>query len=216
MAKPRYADHLDTLIALTTYLALTPKISRTAPGLAADLSLAENDVRSTLNGFPGVFRRSRTPSSEGESYYTLHARYALRKTESDAEEQNLTALRSDLLSTLLQFASQQAAQESSFDQFQRQLAHNLEPLGLRRRPLWWQRYWLQSPRSSRRSNRRGNTLTRRSASDEAVSGGVTEISKHGQEPKAVGPESVVVNALGYNQWVCSRSHPAAGRLAIEF
>lgn len=125
MTKPRYSDHLDTLIALATYLALTPKISRTSPGLAADLSLPEIDVRSTLNGFPGVFRRSRNPSSEGESYYTLHARYALRKTEVEADLQNVAELRSDLLSTLLQFASHQAAQESSVDQFQRQLAHSL-------------------------------------------------------------------------------------------
>lgn len=123
MTLPRYSDHLDTLIALATYLALTPKISRTSRGLAVDLSLPEDDVRTTLNSFPGVFRRSRNMSTEGESYYTLHARYALRKA--DAEGQNLAELRSDLLSTLLQFVSQQAAQESSFDQFQGQLAHSL-------------------------------------------------------------------------------------------
>lgn len=125
MPKPRYSDHLDTLIALATYLALTPKISRTSPGPANDLSLPEEDVRTTLNNFPGVFRRSRNLSSEREPFYTLHARYALRKSESPGAGQDLAELRSDQLSTLLQFASQQAAQESSYDQFQRQLAHNL-------------------------------------------------------------------------------------------
>lgn len=115
MTLTRYSDHLDTLIVLATYLALTPKISRTSQGLATDLSLREHDVQTTLDGFPGVFRKSENRSAEGEWYYTLHARYALRKA--DAEGQNLAELRSDLLSTLLQFVSHQAAQESSFDQF---------------------------------------------------------------------------------------------------
>jgi len=125
MAQARYSEHLDTLIALATYLALTPRMSRTSPGLAADLSLPESDVRTTLDGFPGVFRKSRNPSSDGESFYTLHARYALRTSDAEGDLQNVAELRSELLSTLLQFASHQAAQESSVDQFQRQLAHNL-------------------------------------------------------------------------------------------
>ena len=125
MTRPRYVDHLDTLIALATYLALTPKTSRTCRGLAIDLSLPEDEVRSALTGFPGVFRKSRNLSSEGEPFYTLHARYALRIADADAEAQDLAELRSDLLSALLQFASQQAAQESATDQFQRQLTHSL-------------------------------------------------------------------------------------------
>jgi hypothetical protein len=125
VTKLRYSDHLDILIALATYLALTPRMSRTSPGLAEGLSLPEVDVRNTLNGFPGVFRRSRNQSTDGESYYTLHARYALRQTDAEADLQTVAELRSELLSTLLQFVSHQAAQESSVDQFQRQLAHSL-------------------------------------------------------------------------------------------
>jgi hypothetical protein len=57
MTTARYTDHLGDLIALTTYLALTPKISRTPVWLARDLSLAEQSVRETLNGFQS--RRTR-------------------------------------------------------------------------------------------------------------------------------------------------------------
>jgi hypothetical protein len=123
MTTPRYTDHLGDLIALTTYLALTPKISRTPVWLARDLSLAEQAVRETLNGFPGLFRKSTRTSAEGEHFYTLHARYALRAGEGD--DTNQAELRSDLLSTLLQFASQQAAQETAYAQFQVQQAHTL-------------------------------------------------------------------------------------------
>jgi hypothetical protein len=93
MSKPRYSDHLDALIALATYLASTPKTSRTPPWLAKDLSLSEEAVRSALDGFPGVCRKSQKVSSEGEHVYTLHARYALRDTEADAEMHGLAELR---------------------------------------------------------------------------------------------------------------------------
>jgi hypothetical protein len=125
VTKPRYLDHLDILIALATYLALTPRMSRTSPGLASGLSLPEADVRATLDAFPAVFRKSPKPSTEGEYYYTLHARYALREADAKADIQDVAELRSELLATLLQFVSHQAAQESSVDQFQRQLGHSL-------------------------------------------------------------------------------------------
>jgi hypothetical protein len=125
LAKPRYSDHLDVLVALATYLALTPKTSRTIPWLAKDLSLPEAAVRTALEGFPGIFRRSRRPSSVGEHFYTLHARFALRSTDADSETQALVELRSDLLSTVLQFVTQQAAQESSFEQFKHQQLQTL-------------------------------------------------------------------------------------------
>jgi hypothetical protein len=125
MSRPRYSDHLDVLVALTTYLALTPWASRTVPGLARDLSLPPEDVRAAVEGFPGVFRRSRNLSAEGEPYFTLHARYALRKADTANEAQVLVELRSDLLSTVLAFIAQQASHESTFEQFSRQQRHTL-------------------------------------------------------------------------------------------
>jgi hypothetical protein len=40
----RYSDHLDTLIALTTYLALVKERSRSPFGLTRDLGLEESEV----------------------------------------------------------------------------------------------------------------------------------------------------------------------------
>lgn len=113
----RYAEHLDHLIALTTYLALTPEVSRTPQGLARDLSLREDVARASLEGFPSIFRKSRRTSPEGERYYTLHARYALR---TGGPQANQAELRSDLLSTVLLFISRQAEQELASAHSERQ------------------------------------------------------------------------------------------------
>lgn len=121
-ADSRYSDHMETLIALTTYLALTPSKSRTAKNVAMDLSLPEDEVRATLDGFPGTFRRSVNRSDAGEHFYTLHARYAMRAHD-DAQDASAQAeLRGEMLTTLLQFISHRAAQEGSMYQFTRQSA----------------------------------------------------------------------------------------------
>ncbi len=122
MATPaRYSKHLDVLIALVTYLALTSKKSRTAPGLASSLALEENDVRATFEAFPAIFRRSKNPSQDGEPFFTLHARYALRDV--DAEDGPLPDVRPELLKVLLDFVSQRAAAEAEEVRFQYELAH---------------------------------------------------------------------------------------------
>ena len=81
-----YPKHLDTLIALVTYLALSVRKSRTAPGMATALSLDEDEVRTTLTTFTGISRRSTSASEKGELYFTLHARYALRAVDADEQD----------------------------------------------------------------------------------------------------------------------------------
>ncbi len=110
----RYADHIDVLTALITYLALTEKISRTPYYLARDLGLAKVQVSDTLAGFPGIFRRSRrtgeTPDGD-QPYFTLHARYTLRTLHEEDDQSAEATLAPDLLRTLLDFVSARARSE---------------------------------------------------------------------------------------------------------
>jgi hypothetical protein len=78
----RYSDHLDTLLALITYLALTQWRSRTPNALAMELFLPEDQITSVLNGFPGIFRKNpelHPTAVGGQPSYTLYGRYARRR-----------------------------------------------------------------------------------------------------------------------------------------
>ncbi|MET8860724.1 hypothetical protein [Streptomyces sp. NPDC004579] len=80
--RSRYDEHLDLLIALITYMALTRWRSRSPNGLASDLGLPESDVKRTLDEFPGLFRKSANiyvTAVGGQNSYTLHARFARRR-----------------------------------------------------------------------------------------------------------------------------------------
>jgi hypothetical protein len=78
----RYSDHLDMLLALITYLALTQWRSRSSNALATELCLPEDQITSVLDDFPSLFRKNPelhpTPVG-GQPSYTLHARYARRR-----------------------------------------------------------------------------------------------------------------------------------------
>lgn len=110
----RYADHIDVLTALVTYLALTEKISRRPYYLAEDLGLPKPSVVETLEAFPGIFRRSRrtgdTPDGP-QPYFTLHARYALRAQQDEDDQAAVATLAPDLLRVLLDFVSARARTE---------------------------------------------------------------------------------------------------------
>src|SRR5258708_24687852 len=80
--EPSYSGHLDNLLALITYLGLTRWRSRSANGLSRDLGLDERCIPSTVDAYPGLFRKSRDVSSTDagpQHSYTLHARYAQRR-----------------------------------------------------------------------------------------------------------------------------------------
>jgi hypothetical protein len=107
----RYSESLDILTALVTYLALTNRKSRTAPGLATDLSLPQAGVEAACAQFPGIFRRSARLSPDGLPYYTLHARYAMRTASDD--ESDLPELHGDLLRVVLEFLVARAQAEQA-------------------------------------------------------------------------------------------------------
>ena len=118
-----YTTHLDTLIALITHLSLTAMESRTPPWVAKDLSLDLEEVRATFDAFPGIFRRSPKRSREGnEHYYTVHARYALRRRGA-ADEEPLPELRPEIMKALLDLVSQRAAAEAEERRFALELRH---------------------------------------------------------------------------------------------
>ena len=131
----RYYTHLDILLALITYMALTRWRSRSPNGLARDLGLDEAKIVTGLDSFPGLFRKSTElhPTAAGpQPSYTLHARYARRRpmgvdpvSEVPAGSKNLAALSdaeftqdgtgeeldADTLRALLDFVSAQARAE---------------------------------------------------------------------------------------------------------
>jgi hypothetical protein len=78
----RYSDHLDILLALVTYLALTQWRSRSPAALAQDLGLDETEITLVLKGFPGLFRENPDPhptAAGSQPSYTLYGRYARRR-----------------------------------------------------------------------------------------------------------------------------------------
>ena len=108
-----YSDNFDALVALTTHLGSTPSKSRRAPSLSRDLGFEVATVRSVLDGFPGIFRRSRQTDQSGEHYYTLHLRYARRgiDDEDDAQDTPNESLQPQELSTLLDLILKMVAHE---------------------------------------------------------------------------------------------------------
>jgi hypothetical protein len=147
MQDQSYSRHLDNLLALITYLALTRWRSRSPNGLSRDLGLDETAITTTLNGFPGLFRKSRSmyPTDAGpQSSYTLHARYAQRRPRAadqstnvfPATTENLASLsdpestqdgtgeelNADMLRALLDFVTEQArAERESYQQRRSQI-----------------------------------------------------------------------------------------------
>ena len=113
----RYSDHLETLIALVTNLAMTRYKSRTPGALAKYLALDYDEVLYVLRNFKGLFRESITVTDNGERYYTLQLRYARRWLEDETPEDDNSELRepleADYLSTLLSFISEMVANEQA-------------------------------------------------------------------------------------------------------
>ncbi len=112
---PKYSDHLETLIALTTHLAMTDWSMRTPPNLAKALSIDESEIRYALDNFKGLFRRSPNKSKKtGAHFYTLQIRYARQWLEDAAEEDEgiqKPPLEAEYLTTLLNFVTHRASEE---------------------------------------------------------------------------------------------------------
>lgn len=144
-----YLAHIDVLLALITYFALTGWRSRSPQGLARDLGLEEQRIQDALTAFPGLFRRGSVQETEAgpQHSYTLHARYARRRPRGDREDQRVDGngfegrepsvsdptpeqdgrgeeLDAETLRTLLDFVAQEARAEREGRQ------HRVSQLGL--------------------------------------------------------------------------------------
>lgn len=112
MGKLRYSDHLDTLTAVVTHLAMGEHIKRTANGLAADTQIDEHGIATVLDGFPGLFKRyGKDTSPEGRVLYSLHLVHAGRHLLTDTRGDRVNPLDSQYLATLLEFISHRAQDE---------------------------------------------------------------------------------------------------------
>lgn len=112
--KPKYAAHLDLLVALITHLGYTNWNIRSTKGLAKAVGRTETEVVLVLDGFTGIFRKSNYTSPKGLVYYQLHVRHALRwKDElTDVEEEDdKLPLEPATVNALLDFIVKSADQE---------------------------------------------------------------------------------------------------------
>lgn len=125
MNKPSYSEHIDTIIALTSFLSMTSKKSLTLARLSNALSLDINEVSYVLKNFKSLFRKSKNLTADTkEHYYTLHLRYGLRDQSCrDDEDEDIARepLNQENLSSLLAFISKQAENEN---EEKRQLKNN--------------------------------------------------------------------------------------------
>jgi hypothetical protein len=83
----RYSDNIEYLTASVIYLATQRGWwARTPAALSAELSLDHGKLKQVFEGFPGIFRKSTRPSSTGEHFFSLQARYAQRDDYGQKEE----------------------------------------------------------------------------------------------------------------------------------
>lgn len=114
---PRYSDNIDYLISSILYLS-THKYywARTPEGMSSELSLDEAQLSRVFNAFPGIFRKSRKSSPNGQPYYSLQARYALRDG-GDTQEPNkisyIEPMTTDRIELLINFVLNMAEHEKS-------------------------------------------------------------------------------------------------------
>lgn len=117
VSPPSYSEHLETLIALLTHLAMTDWSMRTPPNLAKALSIDEAEIQYVLDNFKGLFRRSqKTSKKTGAHFYTLQIRYARQWLEDEVEHDEgpkRPPLEAEYLTTLLNFVTHKAAEERS-------------------------------------------------------------------------------------------------------
>ncbi|MBB3104145.1 hypothetical protein [Azomonas macrocytogenes] len=115
MKKLSYSEHLDTLIALVTHLAMTDWSARTSPNLAKAVSIDQKEVETVLASFKSLFRKSeKTSKKTGAHFYALQLRHARQWLEGEEDEETKRPpLEQEYLNSLLEFISNRAQEESS-------------------------------------------------------------------------------------------------------
>lgn len=90
----KYAQNIDYLVSAILYLGTHSWYwARTPTNMAKELSLSPDKLRQVLESFPSVFRKSTKPSGNGEHFYSLQARYALREGEDTNEPDEVSYIK---------------------------------------------------------------------------------------------------------------------------
>jgi hypothetical protein len=99
-------------MAVVTHLAVHKWAIRQPKGIAKDLSIDAEDVTTILNSFKGLFRRSSGVSRDhGDSFYSLHLRFARQVADEDNNKER-PPLDTEYLMSLLDFISRRANEEA--------------------------------------------------------------------------------------------------------
>lgn len=112
-----YSSNIDYLVSSILYLGShTYYWARTPSGMSSELTLDELRLQQVFDGFPGLFRKSKTRSKNGQPYYSLQARYALREGGDTSEPDKVSyikPLETDRMELLINFVLQMAEHEKS-------------------------------------------------------------------------------------------------------
>ena len=100
-------DDIDYLVPLVTYLGSNPFWwARSAPSLAAELSLDQNRVEEVFSRYPMIFRKSLYIKESSAHSYALQMRYAQRKdgdTDHPPKVSYFPVLSEDQVISLIEF-----------------------------------------------------------------------------------------------------------------
>lgn len=112
MARPNYAKHYETLMAVVTHLAVNKWALRQPQGIAKDLSIELESVRTVLRTFKSLFRESAKKSRDhGDHFYSLHLRHS-KQAADDSNDVERAALDADYFFPLLDYISKKSMQET--------------------------------------------------------------------------------------------------------
>lgn len=112
MYRPSYSQHLETLMAVVTHLAVHKWALRQPQGIANDLSIDVKEVAAVLKDFKGLFRESKgTSSDRGAHFYSLHLRHARQIIDPESKQER-PPLEHEYLIPLLSFVWKKASEES--------------------------------------------------------------------------------------------------------
>ncbi len=114
MSRPIYSEHLETLVAVITHLAVYKHPKRTTQGIAKESQLNEQEVKTVLDSFRGIFKKYRATSPSGEALYALHVRHARQSVESDGDPER-EPLDPQYLTILLELVSHRAQDEAQYN-----------------------------------------------------------------------------------------------------
>lgn len=113
----KYADNIDYLVSSIMYLGSHSYFwARTPDNMASELALDATRLEAVFDAFPGLFRKSQTRAQNGQPFYALQARYALRKggdTKEPNQISSIETLSTERLQLLVDFVVKMSEQETA-------------------------------------------------------------------------------------------------------